>query len=155
LTRRFAAVSAYAGRVNLPVRKTGQSAGYDLEAAEPVCIEPGAVALVPTGLKVYMEPGEALLVYVRSSLAVGRGLMLANGVGVIDADYADNPENEGHIMIALYNFGPAPAQIARGERIAQGIFTRFLTTADDAAAGARVGGFGSTNHDGEPARTPR
>lgn len=145
MTRKFAAISSYAGQVSLPVRKTAQSAGYDLEAAEALTIEPGAVALVPTGLKAYMEPEEVLLVYVRSSLAVKRGLMLANGVGVIDADYADNPDNEGHIMIALYNRSNAPVQIAKGERVAQSIFTRFLTTVDDSAAGARLGGFGSTN----------
>jgi dUTP pyrophosphatase len=142
--RRFAVVSGYAGQVTLPQRKTAQSAGYDLAAAADVVVEPGRVALVPTGLKAYMQPDEVLLLTIRSSLAVKRGLCLANGVGVIDADYADNPDNEGHILVALFNPGTAPVHIARGERIAQGLFVRYLTTVDDAATGQRAGGFGST-----------
>jgi dUTP pyrophosphatase len=107
-------------------------------------IEPGKVALVPTGLKAYMEADEVLLLYIRSGLAAKRSLMLANGVGVIDADYADNPDNEGHILVAIANLGPAAVTIAAGERVAQGIFMKYFTTADDAAGGDRLGGFGST-----------
>ncbi len=142
--RRFAPVSGYEGKVSLPRRRTAQSAGYDLEAVQRTVVEPGRVALVPTGLKAYMEPDEVLLLTIRSSLAVKRGLMLANGVGVIDADYADNPDNEGHIFVALANPGEKPVVIERGERIAQGIFVRYLVTEDDAASGTRTGGFGST-----------
>ncbi len=144
-SRRFAPIRGYEGRVSLPERKTSLSAGYDLAAVEAVTVPPGKVALVPTGLKAYMERGEVLLLYIRSSLAAKRGLMLANGVGVIDADYVDNPDNEGHIMVALANLGSNPADIAAGERIAQGIFTTFLTTEEDRAEGQRTGGFGSTN----------
>lgn len=142
--RRFGPVAAYQGRVALPERKTAHSAGYDLAAAEAVTAAPGSVVLVPTGLKAYMGPDEVLIISIRSSLAVKRGLMLANGVGVIDSDYADNPANEGHIMVAVANPGAGPVEIAAGERIAQGIFLRFLTTVDDAAGGHRAGGFGST-----------
>ncbi|HEY3368525.1 MAG TPA: dUTP diphosphatase [Symbiobacteriaceae bacterium] len=142
--RRFAAIAAYAGRVALPERKTAASAGYDLAAAEETVVAPGQVALVPTGLKAYMGEGEVMLLAIRSSLAVKRQLSLANGVGVIDADYADNPENEGHILVAVLNHGPEPVTIARGERVAQAIFMPFLTTVDDRAGGKRSGGFGST-----------
>ncbi|MFZ5813767.1 MAG: dUTP diphosphatase [Bacillota bacterium] len=142
--RRFAPIAAYAGKVRLPARKTAHSAGYDLEAAEDVRLEPGRVTLIPTGLKAYMEEGDVLLLAIRSSIAVKRGLMLANGIGVIDADYADNPENEGHILVAVANPGSQPVQIQKGERIAQAIFTRYLTTVDDAASGQRLGGIGST-----------
>lgn len=142
--RRFAAIRSWEGRVRLPQRKTTHSAGYDLEAAADLIIPPGGTALVPTGLKAYMGAEEVLLVMIRSSLAVKRGLMLANGVGVIDADYADNPENEGHIMVALANTGQTPILITAGERVAQAIFTRFLIAAEDGASGARTGGFGST-----------
>jgi dUTP pyrophosphatase len=142
--RRFAPIQGYEGQVTLPQRKTALSAGYDLAAAADVAIQPGRVSLVPTGLKAYMGEGEVLLLSIRSSLAVKRGLMLANGVGVIDADYADNPENEGHIMVAIANPGAEPVTIARGERIAQGIFVRYLATTDDTVGGARTGGFGST-----------
>lgn len=142
--RRFAPVSGYDGKVQLPVRKTARSAGYDLEAAEEVQVEPGRVALVPTGLKAYMAEGDMLILAIRSSVAVKRGLMLANGIGVIDADYADNPDNEGHILVAVANQGSQAVLIQRGERIAQAIFTRYLTTVDDTAAGERTGGIGST-----------
>ncbi len=142
--RRFAPVRAYEGRVRLPQRKTRHSAGYDLEAAEEVTVQPGQVALVPTGLKAYMGEGEVLLLAVRSSLAVKRRLALANGIGVIDADYADNPDNEGHILVALVNLGTEPVTIARGERVAQGIFVNYLTVAGDQPGGQRVGGIGST-----------
>jgi dUTP pyrophosphatase len=138
-------VSAYRDRgIALPRRQTRGSAGYDLAAAESVRIDPGAVALVPTGLKVYMQPDEVLKIYIRSSLAVRRHLRLANQVGIIDADYADNPDNEGHILIALENRGQAPVFIERGERIAQGIFERYLVADDDDADGQRRGGVGST-----------
>lgn len=142
--RRFATVAGYGEAVRLPQRTTARSAGYDLEAAEAVTVPPGRVVLVPTGLKAYMGPDEVLILSIRSSLAAKRGLCLANGVGVIDADYADNPENEGHILVVLANYGPSEVQIAGGERIAQGIFLQYLTTADDAATGERSGGFGST-----------
>lgn len=142
--RRFAPIAQYAGQVELPQRKTNWSAGYDLASAAETVVEPGRVVLVPTGLKAYMEPDEVLLLTIRSSLAVKRGLMLANGVGVIDADYADNPDNEGHILVAMVNVGRAPVSIGSGERIAQGLFVKYLTTTDDAAGSARQGGFGST-----------
>lgn len=143
--RRFAVVTAYEHlNLALPVRKTAASAGYDLAAAQSVTVPVGKVVLVPTGLKAYMEPDEFLAIYVRSSLAVKRGLMLANGVGVVDADYVDNPDNEGHIMVALYNGSGQEQVIQAGERVAQAIFQPFRTVDGDAAAGARTGGFGST-----------
>jgi dUTP pyrophosphatase len=142
--RRFVPVTGWESKVVMPTRKTGLSAGYDLAAAEAVRIEPGAVTLVPTGLKAYMGPGEVLILAVRSSLAVKRRLALANGIGVIDADYADNPANEGHILVALENRGTEPVELAAGERIAQGIFLPYLTVVADEPGGARTGGFGST-----------
>lgn len=145
MSRRFAVVSAYRHReIALPQRKTPLSAGYDLAAAEAVAVPPGETVLVPTGLKAYMPPDEFLALYIRSSLAVRRRLNLANGVGIIDADYADNPDNEGHILVAVTNTGPAAVTIAAGERIAQGIFHRYGVTADDQPGAPRVGGLGST-----------
>ncbi len=128
----------------MPERKTGKSAGYDLSAAETVSLERGSTALVPTGVKVYMEPDEVLLVFIRSSLAVKHHLSLANQVGVIDGDYVDNPDNEGHIFVPLLNWGTERVIVQRGERIAQAIFVRFGVTDDDYAEGGRSGGFGST-----------
>ncbi|HBQ31006.1 MAG TPA: deoxyuridine 5'-triphosphate nucleotidohydrolase, partial [Mitsuokella multacida] len=103
-TRGFEIVSKYQGRgIELPQRKTAASAGYDLQAARTVVIEPGQMAMVPTGLKAYMQSDEVLAIHIRSSLAIKRGLMLANHVGIVDADYYNNEANEGHIFIALWN----------------------------------------------------
>ncbi len=145
--RGFEIVTIYRGRgVHMPERKTGASTGYDFAAAAGIDIGPGAGALVPTGIKAYMQASEVLLIYIRSSAAFKKHLMLMNGVGVIDADYYGNPENEGHILIPLFNYGTEAVHIAAGERIAQGIFTSYLTVDGDAAGygAARTGGFGST-----------
>ncbi|EGK60685.1 deoxyuridine 5'-triphosphate nucleotidohydrolase [Centipeda periodontii DSM 2778] len=148
-TRGFEVVSMYGtAGIYLPERKTGASTGYDFAAAESVEIAPGEGALVPTGVKAYMQPDEVLLIYIRSSTALKKHLMLLNSVGVIDADYYGNAENEGHIYIPLYNYGKKPVCIAVGERIAQGIFTHYLTVDGDTAGrgGKRTGGFGSTGN---------
>jgi len=142
--RRFATVKGYEQVAVSPVRKTSLSAGYDLATATDVKLPPGSVVLVPTGLKAYLPPGEVLLVAIRSSLAVKRTVIMPNGTGVIDADYVDNPDNEGHIMVPLLNLSQHPVSIKRGERIAQGIFMPYLTASDDTASGNRTGGFGST-----------
>lgn len=143
--RRFAVLPQYQGRgVVPPRRQTAAAAGYDLAAAERVEVPPGGVALVPTGVCVHMPADEYLVIHVRSSLGVRSQLVLANGTGVIDADYVDNSDNGGHILIPLRNLGAAPAVIPAGERIAQGIFQRYLVTEDDAPGGPRSGGFGST-----------
>ena len=147
--RGFEIVSAYAGAgALLPERKTGASAGYDLAAAAAVEIVPQGFAMVPTGVKAYMQRDEVLLIYIRSSTALKKRLMLMNSVGVIDADYHGNAENEGHIYIPLCNCGKDAVHIAAGERIAQGIFTRYLTVDGDMAGqgNARAGGFGSTGN---------
>ena len=91
-----------------------------------------------------MELNEYLSIFIRSSLAFKKGLMLANSTGIIDCDYYNNPDNEGHIMIAYYNTKDVPYTIKKGERIAQGIFMKYLTTDNDDASGIRMGGIGST-----------
>lgn len=143
--RRFEVVGAYRDRgVTLPRRSTPGSAGYDLAAAEDTVIPAGGVALVPTGVKVYLPPGEFLAVFIRSSLAVERGLSLANGVAVIDADYVDNPANEGHILLAVHNRGREPVAVRKGERIAQGVFLPYALADGDVPGSPRRGGLGST-----------
>jgi dUTP pyrophosphatase len=143
--RGFEIVSAYVGKeIHLPVRKTAKSAGYDIEAAEQVVLAPHTVTVVPTGLKAYMEGDEYLGIHIRSGISIKKGLMLVNSVGIIDSDYYNNPDNEGHIMIAYYNTKDVPYTIEKGERIGQGIFTKYLATTGDAASGERLGGFGST-----------
>ena len=131
----------------MPERKTELSAGYDLCLPEEVTLEPGKRQLVPTGVKAYMQPGEWLGMQIRSSMAVKKRLMLVNNVGIIDADYYNNADNEGHIMLALLNMGGEAVVLPKGERVAQGIFYNYLTAdGDDKVAKAvRGGGFGSTS----------
>ena len=135
--------------INLPVRKTKYSAGYDVEAAEDVVIpsfkKGMKPTLVKTGIKSYMEEDEMLLLYNRSSNPGKKGLILANSVGVIDKDYYGNPDNDGHIMFAFFNIKEEDIEIKKGDVVGQAIFQKFLVTDDDSAEGERVGGFGSTN----------
>ena len=131
--------------IHLPMRKTAKSAGYDLEAAQDKLIKAGQCGVIATGLKAYMQDDEYLGIHIRSSLAFKKHLNLINSQGVIDADYYNNPDNEGHIMIGLINFGTEDVFIQKGMRIAQAIFYKFLTVDDDIANDSiRQGGFGST-----------
>ena len=135
--------------INLPVRKTKYSAGYDIEAAEDIVIpafKPGMKpTLVKTGLKAYMMPDEMLCLYNRSSNPGKKGLILANSVGIIDSDYYENPDNDGHFMFAFINIKDEDTIIKKGDCIGQAIFQKFLTTDNDMAEGERIGGFGSTS----------
>ena len=135
--------------INLPIRKTKYSAGYDIEAAEDVVIPSFKKGmnpvLVKTGLKAYMQDDEMLLLYNRSSNPKKKGLILANSVGVVDKDYYGNIDNDGHIMFAFYNIKDEDITIKKGDAIGQAIFQKYLVTDDDAAEGERAGGFGSTN----------
>ncbi len=143
--RGFEVVTGYEDDAILPVRGTAKSAGYDFATTEEVTIKPGETVLVKTGIKAYMFDDEVLKLYVRSSLGFKKNLMLANSVGIIDADYYNNADNEGHIMVALHNYGKEYQVIVKGERIAQGIFTKYLVADNDDANETRGGGFGSTN----------
>lgn len=135
--------------INLPKRSTKNSAGYDVEAAEDCTIPSFKLGqkpvLVKTGIKAYMEPDEVLILANRSSNPGKKGLILANSIGVVDSDYYGNPDNDGHIMFAFYNFKEESVEIKKGERIGQAIFQKYLVTDDDMSEGERTGGFGSTN----------
>ncbi len=135
--------------INLPIRKTKYSAGYDIEAAEDVVIPSFKKGmnpvLVKTGLKAYMQDDEMLLLYNRSSNPKKKGLILANSVGVVDKDYYGNIDNDGHIMFAFYNIKDEDITIKKGDAIGQAIFQKYLVTDNDVAEGERAGGFGSTN----------
>lgn len=132
--------------ISLPQRQTADSAGYDLATCEEVTIKPGEIVLIKTGLKVQIPKDEVLLVFPRSSLAIKRGLTMANNVGVIDADYFDNSNNEGHIMIPLRNFKNETVTLEKDERVAQGIFIKYFKTTDDTnLENERSGGFGSSD----------
>ncbi len=135
--------------INLPIRSTKNSAGYDIEAAED-CVVPAfklgqKPVLVKTGLKAYMESDEVLILANRSSNPGKKGLVLANSIGIVDSDYYGNPDNDGHIMFAFYNLKDEDIEIKKGERIGQAMFQKYLVTDNDMAEGERTGGFGSTN----------
>ena len=135
--------------INLPERKTKYSAGYDIEAAEDCVVpafKPGMnPTLIKTGIKAYMQDDEMLCLYNRSSNPKKKGLVMANSVGIIDKDYYGNPDNDGHIMFAFYNFKDTDTEIKKGECIGQGIFQKYLVVDEDCAGGERTGGFGSTS----------
>lgn len=135
--------------INLPIRKTKFSAGYDVEAAEDTVI-PAFVAgqkptLVKTGIKAYMQDDEYLMIANRSSNPGKKGLILANSIGIIDKDYYGNPDNDGHIMYAFYNIKSEDITIKKGEAIGQAIFQKYYLADDDSSTAERVGGFGSTS----------
>ena len=135
--------------INLPVRKTKFSAGYDVEAAEDTIIPSfkrgNKPILIKTGIKAYMADDEVLILANRSSNPGKKGLILANSIGVIDKDYYGNPDNDGHIMFAFYNIKDEDIEIKKGDCIGQAIFQKYLIADDDSAEGERIGGFGSTN----------
>lgn len=101
--------------------------------------------LVSTGMKCYLDPGYYLELSVRSSTPLKYGLFLANGVGIIDPDYADNPDNEGEIFFQVINLTPWAITLKRGDKIGQGIIKKYCLTDSDIVNNIpRVGGFGST-----------
>ncbi len=131
--------------VPLPQYQTPGSAGFDLAASADVTIPAGTIALVPTGLVIQVPAGHFLGIFARSSTPLKKGLMVANGVGVIDEDYC-GPADE--IRIQVLDFTPGPVEIKRGDRIAQGLFlpvTRvsWQEETGDLREGSR-GGFGAT-----------
>ena len=161
--------------VKLPVRATQNAAGYDFFAAEDFLLpsiwklnfikifwrlKKGEVLsdqdyidaaevmrplLVPTGIKAYMQPDEYLMLADRSSNPLKRGLILPNGVGIVDSDYYNNPNNEGEIFFQLVNCGPRDYLVKKGDRLGQGIFIPYLRADnEDKPLGTRTGGFGSS-----------
>ena len=133
--------------VKLPFRATKSCAGYDIFASHDCVLTPNQDIRMPLGWKVYMMENEVFQIYPRSSLGFKYYVRLANTVGIIDSDYYDNVDNEGHCWIKLRNEGSKTLSIAKGDAIAQGIFTNFLLAdGDDFRFGqVRSGGIGSTN----------
>ena len=169
----FELVSEYKEDSSLiPQRSTKYSAGYDFYVAKDIVIPSISrlnkltlddstfsleeiehltkilktrPTLVPTGVKAYMPKCYFLQLSVRSSCPLKSWLILANGVGIIDADYYNNPDNEGHIFFQIINLFPRDILLNKGDRIGQGIFIPYVTTSNDNATTDRIGGFGSTN----------
>jgi dUTP pyrophosphatase len=110
----------------LPNRHTSNSAGYDFHAVFDFILAPGEIVKIPTGIKVIMEPDEFFMIVVRSSMGFKYNVRMCNQIGIIDADYYNNEENEGHMWIAFQNEGKEPWIVKKGDRIAQGIFVKYL-----------------------------
>ncbi|MEC4685388.1 MAG: dUTP diphosphatase [Nitrospirota bacterium] len=143
--RGFEVVAEYEDRgIALPKRKTARSAAYDIEAAEDVVVPPHGQVSIPTGLKAYMQDDEYLGIHIRSGISFKNSLSLLNDEGIIDSDYYNNPDNEGHIIVGIVNHSSRAVTIKKGERIAQGIFKKYLLADGDEADAERTGGIGST-----------
>ena len=138
-------LNAYYDYVSIPKRATGKSAGYDFYSPMKFNLQPGSEIKIPTGVKAYMMDDEVLKIYPRSSLGFKYYCKLANTVGIIDADYYDNPDNEGHIWIKIKNTGNKMMGVRKGEAICQAIFQKYLLADGDSFDGEeRTGGIGST-----------
>jgi dUTP pyrophosphatase len=130
--------------VPLPKYETAGAAGFDLASNVTMTVQPGQVTLVPTGLVIGVPAGHVLGIFARSSTPLKRGLIVANGVGLVDSDYC-GPTDE--IKIEVLNVTSAPVTIQRGDRLAQGVvlpFVRAEWSEDGAPAAPARGGFGST-----------
>lgn len=162
--RGFEKLSNIKSELPLPKRGTKKSAGYDIYVICPETfyfltmgfdletawnmtkartVRSATGVVLPTGIKAYMQKDEVLQIFIRSSVGIKRGIRLSNGTGIIDSDYYNNKDNEGHIMIGL-----TAKEItfeAPMERLCQGIFTKYLTADNDNAKSIREGGIGSTN----------
>lgn len=129
----------------LPARSDPRSAGYDLFLPRDVELLPAQKTLVWLDVKAYMGDTEVLEIYPRSSLGIKKGLMLSNTVGIIDASYYENPDNDGNIGLSLLNTSGRQIQLKRNDRVAQAIFKPYLLADEDVTLGDdRIGGIGSS-----------
>ena len=115
----------------LPKRETKTSAGYDFFALNDFTLKPNETMKIPTGVKVQMEDDDVLLLVDRSSMGFKYNVRLCNQVGVIDADYYNNKDNEGHMWIRIQNEGDKDFVVKKGEGMCQGLFVKYLTVADE------------------------
>lgn len=130
---------------DLPKRMTSHSAGYDFFAIEGFTLKPGEIKKIPTGYKATFGSDEMLMILVRSSMGFKYNVRMTNQVGIIESDYYNNIDNEGHMFVSLQNEGDRDFVVKKGEGYAQGIFTKFLICDDDVTTNERQGGLGSTN----------
>lgn len=133
--------------IKIPERSTSKSAGYDFYSPIDIDIPPCSMAKIPLGIKAEIEDDDVLLMFIRSSIAIKNAVQLMNNVGVIDADYYNNVDNEGHIWAALYNVNAfKPFHISKGQKICQGIIVKYGSVDNDDVNTIREGGFGSTGN---------
>lgn len=115
----------------LPSRDSKKTAAYDIYLLSDVKLEPGKIKKIPTGIKSYFQDDEVLLLVVRSSMGFKYNVRLCNQIGVIDSDYYNNVDNEGHIWLKIQNEGNETFELKKGEAIVQGMFFKYLVTKSD------------------------
>lgn len=131
---------------NLPKRQTKYSAGYDFESLFDFTLKPGETKKIATGIKVNMNIDEMLMIVIRSSLGFRYNTRMCNQVGIVESDYYNNPDNDGHLFVKIQNEGTDDLIIKKGDRICQGIFVKFLTIDnEEEIKKERTSGIGSTN----------
>lgn len=130
--------------IKLPERSTLNSAGYDFFALEDIIFNPNTITRVFTGVKCELMPNQVLILANRSSNPSKKGLILLNGIGVVDADYYGNPDNDGEIAFEFYNMLDEIVEIKKGEKLGQGLILKFDKTEDDYVTNVRKSGWGST-----------
>lgn len=128
----------------LPERSSKNSCGYDFLSIQDLVIQPGEILKIPTGYKFKCNHDEFLMLVVRSSMGFKYNVRMCNQVGIIDSDYYNNIDNEGHIWVCLQNEGDTNFVINKGDKYCQGIIMKYLTC-DDSVNMVRTGGIGSTN----------
>jgi dUTP pyrophosphatase len=129
--------------VKIPTRASEHSIGYDVYAPINMLIPAHGDAKIPTGIKIFFPPNEGLFVYPRSSWGIKYGITLANGVGLLESDYYNNPDNEGELIVILHNRRDADFQVQAGDRICQCVFQKVMF-ANDKVKTKRKGGIGSS-----------
>ncbi len=135
--------------VILPVRGTKNSAGYDFFSSFSFVLKEGEKIKIPTGIKAYMMNDEYLAIVSKSGIGTKYNVRLCNQIGIIDADYYNNANNQGHILVMLQNHGNIDWVVNKGDKIVQGIFHKYLTIDEkDTISKERNGGFGSTGEGG-------
>ena len=130
----------------LPRRSSKFSCGYDFFAISDLIIHPGEIKKIPTGYKASFLDNEFLMIVVRSSMGFKYNVRMCNQVGIIDSDYYNNVDNEGHIWVALQNEGDTDYVINKGAAYAQGIFLKYYTCGDEVDV-ERIGGIGSIDRE--------
>ena len=141
---KFEKVKRIKDDIKLPERSTLNSAGYDFFALEDIIFSPETITRVFTGVKCELMPNQVLILANRSSNPSKKGLVLLNGIGVVDADYYGNPDNDGEIAFEFYNMLNESVEIKKGEKLWQGLILAFDKTEDDYVTNVRKSGWGST-----------
>lgn len=131
--------------IKLPIRATKNSVGYDFYSPIDTVIAPNETKLIFTNVKACFNENEGLILAVTSGMGK-RGVILANGIGIIECDYYGNESNDGNLGFMLHNISENDYVIKAGDKIGQGFFFNFLTVDNEAEiTTVRKGGFGSTN----------